>query len=171
MKRAGTTLKADFSGSAGISAKKNDTGADLIGSMLGVIDPKTDNSQLLAGGLTADETQTLNAAIKSAIDHSLQASFDETLARMADNQVAFQYHVDVAAAQRNPIANEAVHRALEGNLSYLTALEGGNQPDGTIAAGVKVISSVFSDSVKQEVSFKINLLGLVNIYIAFYKLD
>ncbi|MGB6941754.1 MAG: hypothetical protein WBE37_05130 [Bryobacteraceae bacterium] len=163
LKRAGTTLKADFSGSAGISAKKNDTGADLIGSMLGAIDPKTDNSQLLAGGLTADETQTLNAAIKSAIDHSLQASFDETLARMADNQVAFQYHVDVAAAQRDPIANEAVHRALEGNLSYLTALEGGIQPDGTIAAGVKVISSVFSDSVKQEVSFKINLLGLVNV--------
>jgi hypothetical protein len=163
LKRKGTTLTADFSGSAGISVKKNDTGADLIGSMLGAIDPKTDNSQLLAGGLTADEAQTLSDAIKSAIDHSLQASFDETLSRVADNQAAFQYHIDVDAAQRDPVANEAVHRALEGNLSYLTALEAGIQPDGMIAAGVKVISSVFSASVEKEASFKINLLGLVNV--------
>jgi len=163
LKRKGTTLKADFSGSAGISLKKNDTGADLIGSMLGAIDPKTDNSQLLAGGLTDDEAQTLSDAIKSAIDHSLQASIDETLSRVADNQVAFQYHIEVDAAQSDPVANEAVHRALEGNLSYLTALEAEIETDGTIAPGVKVISSVFAASVKNEVSFKINLLGLVNV--------
>jgi hypothetical protein len=61
------------------------------------------------------------------------------------------------------VANEAVHRALEGDLSKLTALEAGIQADGSIAAGVKVITSVFSTSVKKEVSFKINLLGLVNV--------
>jgi hypothetical protein len=163
LKRRGITLKADFTGSGGIAVKKNDTGNDLIGRWLGAIDPKTDNSQLLQGGLTADEAQTLSDAIKSSIDHSLQASFDETLARITDDQAAFQYHIDVDAAQRDPVANEAVHRALEGDLSKLTALEAGIQADGSIAAGVKVITSVFSTSVKKEVSFKINLLGLVNV--------
>jgi hypothetical protein len=163
LKRRGITLKTDFTGSGGIAVQKNDTGNDLIGRWLGAIDPKTDNSQLLRGGLTADEAQTLSDAIKSSIDHSLQASFDETLARITDDQAAFQYHIDVDAAQRDPVANEAVHRALEGDLSKLTALEAGIQADGSIAAGVKVITSVFSTSVKKEVSFKINLLGLVNV--------
>ena len=162
LKERGTTLKTDFTGSGGIAVKQK-AGKDLIASCLGAIDPKTDNSQLLQGGLTADEAQTLSDAIKSSIDHSLQASFDETLAHITDDQAAFQYQIDVDAAQRDPVANEAVHRALKGDLSKLTALESGIKADGTIAAGVKMISSVFSASVKKEVSFKINFLGLVNV--------
>jgi hypothetical protein len=161
LKEKGTTLKTDFTGSAGIAVIKGDK--DLIAKMLGAIDPKTDNTQLLQGGLTADEASAFSDAIKSSIDHSLQASFDDSVSLIRDDQAAFQYHIDVDAAQRDPVANEAVHRALEGNLSLLTALEGGIQADGTIAAGVKMISSVFSTSLKKEVSFKINLLGLLNV--------
>ena len=154
LKRKGTTLKTDLTASGGIAVKKNDTGADLIGRWLGAIDPKTDNSQLLQGGLTADEAQALSDAIKSSIDHSLQASLDETLALIKDDQAAFQYLVNVDVAQRDPVASAAVLRALKGDLSNLTSLESGIQADGTIAAGVKMISSVFSTSVKKEVSFK-----------------
>jgi hypothetical protein len=163
LKRKGTTLKTDFNASGGIAVKKNDTGADLIARWLGAIDPKTDNSQLLQGGLTADESQTLSDAIKSSIDHSLQASFDDALALVRDDQAAFQYRVDLEVALRDPVATQALQRALKGNLSDLTALESGIKADGTIAAGVKMISSVFSTSTKKEVSFKINLLGLLNV--------
>ncbi|MBV9768612.1 MAG: hypothetical protein JOZ32_03490 [Bryobacterales bacterium] len=163
LKQSGTTLKTDLTGSAGVSVKKSDTGKDLIGSMLGAIDPKTDNSQLLQGGLTAEEAQTLSDAIKSSIDHSLQASFDATLAQVTDDQAVFQYHIDLDAVERDPVASEAVQRALKGDLSYLTALEAGIKADGTIAAGVKVISTVFSTSVAKGVTFKINLLGLLNV--------
>src|ERR1700678_3245967 len=104
LKRRGITLKADFTGSGGIAVKKNDTGNDLIGRWLGAIDPKTDNSQLLQGGLTADESQTLSDAIKSSIDHSLQASFDDALALVRDDQAAFQYRVDLEVALRDPVA-------------------------------------------------------------------
>ena len=82
---------------------------------------------------------------------------------LRDDQAAFQYHVDWrwrCAIQWPP---QAVQRALKGDLSDLTALESGIKADGTIAAGVKMISSVFSTSVKKEVSFKINLLGLLNV--------
>jgi hypothetical protein len=163
LKQKGTVLKTELNASGGIAATKSGSGMDLIGHWLGAIDPKTDNSQLLQGGLTADEAQELSDAIKGAINHSLQASFDEALSHVTDDQAAFQYHIDVDAAQRDPVANEAVHRALKGDISYLTALEGGIKPDGTIAAGVKMINSVFSVAVKKEVSFKVNLLGLLNI--------
>jgi hypothetical protein len=161
LKEKGTTLKTDFTGSAGIAVIKSDK--DLIAKMLGAIDPKTDNSQLLQGGLTADEASAFSDAIKSSIDHSLQASFDDSVALIRDDQAAFQYHIDVNAVQQDPVASEAVHKALQGNLSFLTALESGIQADGTIAPGVKVVSSVFSTSVKKELSFKINLLGLLNV--------
>src|SRR5580704_2938335 len=134
LKRKGTTLKTDFNASGGIAVKKNDTGADLIARWLGAIDPKTDNSQLLQGGLTADESQTLSDAIKSSIDHSLQASFDDALALVRDDQAAFQYQVDLEVALRDPVATQALQRALKGNLSDLTALESGIKADGTIAA-------------------------------------
>ena len=161
LKEKGTTLKTDFTGSAGIAVIKSDK--DLIAKMLGAIDPKTDNSQLLQGGLTADEASAFSDAIKSSIDHSLQASFDDSVALIRDDQAAFQYHIDVNAVQQDPVASEAVHKALQGNLSFLTALESGIQADGTIAPGVKVVSSVFSTSLKKELSFKINLLGLLNV--------
>jgi hypothetical protein len=161
LKQRGTTLKTDLTGSAGVTAMKGEK--DLIASLLGAIDPKTDNSQLLQGGLTDDEASTLSDAIKDSINHSLQASFDYSLSLIKDDEAAFQYHIDVNAAQADPVANAAVHRALEGDLSNLTALESGIQPDGTIATGVKMISSVFSTSTKKELSFQINLLGLVNI--------
>ncbi len=161
LKKRGTTLKADFSASAGISAKVGSK--DLITTLLGAIDPKTDNSALLQGGLTADEAKTLNDAIKGAIDHSLQASFDEALSRVSDDEAAFQYHIDIDVARNDPSANQAVHRALEGDLSQLTALESEMREGAVIAPGVTLISSVFSTSVKDEVSFKINLLGLLNV--------
>jgi hypothetical protein len=161
LKQRGTTLKTDFTASGGVAVIKSEK--DLIAKMLGAIDPKTDNSQLLQGGLTDDEAGELNDAIKSSIDHSLQASFDDSVSHITDDQAAFQYHIDVTAAQQDPVANQAVSRALKGDLSYLTALESGIQADGTIAPGVKLISSVFATAVKKVVSFKVNLLGLLNV--------
>jgi hypothetical protein len=161
LRQKGTKLKADLSGSAGIAADVD--GTDLIKLFLGAVDPKVDHSQLANGGLTFDEIKTLSDAIKGSIDHSLQASFDETLSSMTDDQAAFQYQIDVNAAQQDPTANDAVHRALEGDLSLLTALESGIGPDGAIAPGVKMINSVFATSVKRESAFKVNLLGLINV--------
>jgi hypothetical protein len=161
LKQRGTTLKTDLTASGGIAVIKGNK--DLIAKMLGAIDPKTDNSQFLEGGLTDDEAGELSDAIKSSIDHSLQASFDDSLSHITDDQAAFQYHIDVNAAQQDPVANQAVDKALKGDLSQLTALETGIQADGTIAPGVKMISSVFSTAVKKVASFKINLLGLLNV--------
>ena len=64
LKEKGTTLKTDFTGSAGIAVIKGDTARTSLPKWLGAIDPKTDNSQLLQGGLTADEAKHFSDAIK-----------------------------------------------------------------------------------------------------------
>jgi hypothetical protein len=161
LKQRGTTLQIDNSASDGVAVMKGQT--DLIAKLLGAIDPKTDNSQLLQGGLTADEAETLNDAIKSSIDHSLQMSFNQTLSLVKDDEAAFQYHIDLDASGGDPVARAAIERALKGDLSGLTALEDGIKPDGTIAAGVKMINSIFSTSVQKGASFNVNLLGLLNV--------
>ena len=159
-RQKGSTLKTDLSVSAGVAVDFGST--DILAKLLGAIDPSTDNAALLNGGLTAGEVKTLTSGIKSGIDHSVQASFDDALALLTEDEAAFQYQIEVHTVQSDPIANNAVHRALEGDLSLLTALEDGIQPDGTIAPGVKMLKSVFNTSRKKETTFKLNLFGLVN---------
>jgi hypothetical protein len=160
-KEQGTTLKIDLLASAGISAKVGDT--DLLKSLLGAIstDPNDDATKKLFedGGLTKDEIATLNQGIKDSLDHSFQASIDLALSQITDDQAAFQY--EIRPAQLDATSSTAVHRALEGDLSILTALETGND-NATIAPGVKLISSVLTTVRRQQTTLKVNLFGLVN---------
>lgn len=120
-KEQGSTLKIDISASAGISAAVGDT--DLLKSFLGAIstNPNDDATKKLFGdgGLTKDEIASLTGAIKDGLDHSLQASIDLALSRITDDQAAFQY--EIRTAQLDAASSTAVHRALEGDLSVLTA--------------------------------------------------
>ena len=78
----GTTLKTDLSVSAGVAVKLGST--DLIQSLLTAIGPKSEEdgmSKLLAdGGLTKDQIDALNGAIKDGLDHCLRGSLDLALA-------------------------------------------------------------------------------------------
>ncbi len=159
-KQKGGTLKTDLSASAGVAVDFGST--DLLAKLLGAIDPNTDNAALLSGGLTADEVNTVTKGIKSGIDHSVQACVDEALTMLGDDEAAFQYQIDIAAAQGDPIANNAVQRALQGNLSLLTKLEDGLQSDGTIAPGIKMLKSILNTTRQKDTTFKLNLFGLLN---------
>jgi len=160
-KEQGTTLKTDLLASAGVSVKVGDT--DLLKSLLGAIstNPKDDATNKLFedGGLSKNEIATLTGAIKDGLDHSLQASLDLALSRITDDQAAFQYEVQLG--QLDATGSAAIHRALEGDLSSLTALETGTE-GATLAPGVKLISSVLTTVRNQGTTLKLNLLGLVN---------
>ncbi len=161
-KQEGTTFKVDLSASGGVAMKVG--GDDLLKSLLGAIstDPNdTSTKKLLEeGGLSKDEISTLTGAIKDSLDHSLQASLDFALSQIADNQAAFQY--EIRPAQFDAAASAAVHKALDGDLSLLTALEAENT-GAVLAPGVKLISSVLTAVRKTPTALKVNLLGLVNI--------
>ena len=159
LKQKGSTLKADLSGSAGVSVKFGNT--DLLSALLGAIATDPTENQKLFDGLTDGEIRTLTAAIKTAVDHSLQVGFDQALASIADDEAAFQYLIDPEALDDTSTA--AVERALRGDLSALGALEANLQADSAIAPGVKLVNSAFLRMRKTEVSLRVNLLGIVNL--------
>src|ERR1019366_8945575 len=84
LRESGTTLKADFAASAGITAKLGDT--DLIAAILGAISTDPAGDKKLLADLQPKELKTLSDAIKGGLDHSLQASIDAVLSSMTDDQ-------------------------------------------------------------------------------------
>jgi hypothetical protein len=157
-RESGTTLKADFSVSAGIIAKLGDT--DLIAAVLGAISTDPTGEKKLLADLQPTEIKTLCGAIKDGLDHSLQVSLDAVLSAMTDDQAAFQY--EIQPAQLSPVASVAVHKALDGDLSLLTVMEDDMPNNGILAPGVKMLNSVLSETRNHGVTLKINLLGILN---------
>ncbi|HEY7336447.1 MAG TPA: hypothetical protein VH639_16260 [Bryobacteraceae bacterium] len=156
----GTTLTADFSASAGVTASHSSAPIDLVALLLNAIskDPMGD-SKLLAD-LKPDEIGTLAGAIKGGLDRSLHASLDATLSNMTDDQAAFQY--EIQSAKLSAEASAAVRKALNGDLSLLTAMEDRMKTGGDLAPGVKMLNSVLTETRQRGATLKINLLGIVN---------
>ena len=154
----GTALKADFSASAGVSVSVGDT--DLLSLFLRLIsrDPMKDRAAL--AGLSASELGTLAGAIKDGLDHSVQASLDVELSAVTDDHTAFQYEIQLS--KLSPEASLAIHRALDGDLSVLTAMEENMQPGGMLAPGIRLLNSVLSRTRQRGSALKVNLLGIVN---------
>jgi hypothetical protein len=157
-RESGTTLTADFSASAGVTAKLGAT--DLIASLLGAISTDPTGDKKLLADLQPAEIKTLSDAIKGGLNHSLQACLDVILSAATDDQAAFQYEIE--PAQLSPDASAAVDQALKGDLSLLTEMEGDMQDGGTLAPGVTMLNSVLSETRKRGATLKINLLGILN---------
>ncbi len=157
-RESGTNLQADFSASAGITAERGDM--DLIASVLGAISTDPTGDKMLLADLTPAEIKTLAEAMMGGLNHSLEASVDVVLSALTDDQAAFQY--EIQPARLNSASNLAVHKALDGDLSLLTAMEQGMQAGGVLAPGVKMLNSVLSETRKRGTTLKINLLGILN---------
>lgn len=159
LREHGTAWKADLSSSAGLSAKIGSF--DLINLLIGAVstDPMHDKKQLAS--LRPEEIEALAAAIKSGLDHSLAASLDLLLSSSTDDQAAFQYYVQ--PAKLSPDANQAVHRALDGDLSLLTTMEDTMQDGGVLAPGLQMRQSLLTELRKHDTTLKLNLLGIVNL--------
>jgi hypothetical protein len=156
--RRGTTLTADWSASAGVTANLGNT--DLIPKILGAISTDPVKDQTLLADLTSDERQTLTDAIHEGLNHSLQASIDAALSALTENDAAFQYEIHLD--QLTPEAGNAVRRALHGDLTLLTALERNAPSDSVIAPGIRVLNSVLTELHQRGLTLHLNLLGVVN---------
>jgi hypothetical protein len=149
-KRKGAEFRTDITASASASVKYG--GADLLAGMLGAIGPGGADPALLAG-LTDEETQTFNAALKEGVDHSLQASLDLALSTAAEDDALFEYEIQPGALDEASTA--AVNHALRGDLTTLTGLQS--------PAGVTLRGSMLTRLWSRGVSLKVNLLGIVNL--------
>jgi hypothetical protein len=155
----GTTLKADFSASVGVSVSVGDT--DLLSFFLDLISANPAKDRAALAGLNPSELAVLTGAIKDGLDHSVQASIDVELSTLTDDQTAFQYEIQLS--KLSPEASLAVHRALDGDLSLLTAMEDKMQRGGVLAPGIRLLNSVWSRTRQRGSALKVNLLGIVNL--------
>ncbi len=158
LKRRDTTLKANFSASAGVTATVG--GHDLIPVLLGAISTDPMKDKHLLEGLTPAEANSLTQAIQDGLDHSVQASINETLTDLTDDQAVFQY--EIQPDRLNVEGINAVHKALDGDFELLTTLESDARDDGALAPGIKLLNSVLTTTRKRGATFKLNLLGILN---------
>ena len=154
----GSTLTADWSTSAGITAKLGNT--DLAAAIIGAISTDPLKDKAIFADLSSEECQKLTGAIKGSLNHSLQASIDAALSSLSENDAAFQY--ELRLDQLTPETSNAVRRALHGDLSLLTALEHNATDDGVIAPGIRLLNSVLTEVHKRGLTLNLNLLGIVN---------
>jgi hypothetical protein len=164
-RKKGTQFSVSVTASAtvGVAFGKTELLAKLIGSLTGK--PEADVSQLLRGGLSESEIKQIQDEIGRSIDHSLKASLDLELSQSSTDEAAFLYQIDTSALDAE--SSEAVHAALDGDLSRLTALEKNADGQGVIAKGVKMLRSIFKNVRDRKASLKVNLLGLLNFSSVF----
>jgi hypothetical protein len=146
----GAALRTDFTASASASVQFGTT--SLLAGLLGAIGNNPADPALLAG-LTDDEKQTFNAALKDGVDHSLQASLTLALATAAQDDALFEFDIQPTALDAPSTA--AVNRALHGDLTALAELPS--------PAGVTPRPSVLIRMRTHGVTLKVNLLGIVNL--------
>lgn len=158
LQERGTTLKADFSASGGVTAEVGDT--DLIAKILGFISPDPTENKATVADLSEGERGALKDAIKKGLDSSLQASFDAVLRGLTQTDAAFQY--EIIPDRLTKVGSDAVHRALDGDLSGLTTLESNAPEDGVLAPGIRVLNSVFTLTRKKNLTLHLNLIGIIN---------
>jgi hypothetical protein len=80
---------------------------------------------------------------------------------MTDDRAAFQYEIQPALLSLE--ASDAVHKALDGDLTLLTAMEREDtQAGAALAPGLKMLNSLLTETRSRGIALKINLLGILN---------
>jgi hypothetical protein len=156
LKQRSTEL--DVSVEADLSASVTAGGTDLIQTLMTMAssDPTPDKTALKQGGLTDDQIASINAAVKSGVQRSLQLSVSAELDALNQSSTAFSYAVDldILDTDATGAARDAVNLALNGDLS---GLESGTLP------GVKLVRSVFQNLKQRKQILKLNVLGIFSV--------
>lgn len=118
-------------------------------------DPKGDLKRLEAAGLSEDQSKDIQAAIKSAVNRSLEIGASVELSNTAESAAMFLYEVDLNAVQLD--GRTLLHSALEGDLSGLV------KTDIKPPAGIRVLKTLISTKKTFQHSLKVNLLGIYNV--------
>jgi hypothetical protein len=145
------TTEFDVSVQAEINTSVTAVSFDLIQSVLQAVSshPVPDKNTFHQAGLTDDQLISIATAVKAGIERSIALSLTGDLDRFDTSSTAFTYDVDLALL--DDAGRQAVHDALDGNL---TGLEATDRP------GITRRTSI-ADALRQgKHVFKVNLLGI-----------
>ncbi len=153
-RKSGETLDVKVTASAGLSANIGD--GDIIGTLMSAIssDAKADADELKRSALTADEIQNIQEAIKASIARTVEIAVSAELSGTREQKAAFLYDVNLGAL--SAASRAAIHSALDGDLSALTA-----DPSSPLP-GIVSAYDLFSNVRQRKYSLQVNLLGILN---------
>jgi hypothetical protein len=155
-KKDGSEFRVGLSPTAGVSAalRKRELTEKLIQAISSK--PRADVEMLLNGGLSDEAVENLQEAVAASVDRSLSASLELEFSALKSNEAAFLYEIDLRALDETGV--EAVHKALDGDLSRLTLLE-----DSLPGHGITLVRSCLRGLKKRNRKLRINLFGIVNV--------
>lgn len=139
-KKAGTTVDASFTASAGLAADVGST--DLINAFFSAVVPGANVSKIPGA---ADIQQVLN----DSVDRSLALSFEAAWSDAPAEAAALVYEIDISAISQ--ATKDALGSALRGNWTGITNL-----------ANARKLRNVITDTVEKKFTLSVNILGLFN---------
>ena len=144
-KKRSTTLSATLTAGVGIEA---DLGKrDLLSAFFGAVVPQIDVAKV---GLTGEDAQNIQGALKSCLDHSLSIAFNAACAATNAAESAVVYSIDLAGGDTNE-TNSALASALKGDWTALDALP-----------NAKPLRNIVKQTHQSGNNLAINLLGIYN---------
>jgi len=160
-KRLGAELTVKARAEAGIEVRVG--GFELLSRLLSVIsaDPAADHAMLSDAGLSPGEIAALSGAIQAGLDRKLALAASFELGALQSDEAAFLYEIQLDALDDR--GKQAVHQALDGRLSLLTANE------EALPSGIAKIKSLVSAIEERRHTLQVNLLGIYN-YVSLGKL-
>jgi hypothetical protein len=153
-KKRGSEFVLKVSAQGGVSVGVGEF--DFLGQLLNAVspDPAVDKKQLETGGLSAGQIAAIEAVVKAGIQRKLELALNFELSATNEREAAFDYEIDLT--KLGPDGRQAIHLALDGDLSALM------QKEAALPAGVTLKRSIFTETKKKKHVFKFNLLGIYN---------
>lgn len=141
---------------AQVSIAANLDGNDLFAGLMDAISahPEADLKALQQAGLSENQIQDIQKAIKNAVDRSLAVGASLELSDTRVSDAMFLCEVDLSALQSDGRA--LLHEALAGNLSGLVS------PEENLPRGIVLLKTLVSKTRTLQHSLKVNLLGIYN---------
>jgi hypothetical protein len=144
-KEHGGTVSVSFTAGAGIEGEIGST--DILGTILNKALPGVDVAK---AGITGDNANALNAAIKDGLDRSLSAQLNAAFSSSITDQAAVIYQVRLDPGEA---IDDALGKALHGDWTQLEKLS--LQSSGT----VQRLRNIAVDTVEKNFSLNLNLFG------------
>ena len=153
-KKHGTEFIVKASASAGVTAGIGNF--DVIETVLKAIssDPKTDIETLKKGGLSEAQIEAIKKVVEAGISRRIELALGFEFSSQATSEAAFLF--DLELDKLDEAGRKALHNALDGNLSGLSAGKKG------LPAGVHFVRSIFTEIQKKRHALKFNLFGIYN---------
>ncbi len=153
-KKRGVDFNVQVDPSAGISAGLGSL--DFISALFGALSPQPfpSASDFESAGLSAEQSDSILSALKTAVQRRLEIAIDGELQALSSHEAAFLYEIELDAL--DAAGKLAIQNALKLNFTGLA------QPDGSLPRGIREVHSLLTTTREKAYTLKLNLLGVYN---------